>query len=319
MTVWAVCNRTSSRQVFFFPYRADLELLQVPLLTFLVCLLCALIYWAQASNEHDVIEKTESFCAEKSPRLYRIVVKKTTGRSAHEVCPALMFELRRAADPEQFIREKMIQDARIAGYSEDDGRALMTEAVLKQYQLYLRATPELLTASLWYQPETYNIVRMVTAAFAHGSWSHLIGNLFFFFAFAATVEVILGWWRYVALLLTLALGTHIAYAITSAGMEQALPTVGLSGVVMGMMGMFAWFLPAHGIRCFIWFFVVFTRVVIPAWILFAWYLGWDLFALAQGDKSGVNLVAHVSGAFIGYGLGFAFLRKRKRDILALNT
>ena len=118
-----------------------------------------------------------------------------------------------------------------------------------QFERYKERTPEYLTAKLWYQPETFNPVTMLSAALSHGSWSHLIGNLFFFFAFAATVEVILGMWRFVLFTVTLAVGTHIAYSLTSLGMEAPVPTVGLSGVVMGMMGMFAWFLPAHGIRC----------------------------------------------------------------------
>ena len=303
--------------MFFFPYRADLELLQVPLLTFLICLACALIYWAQADNEHKINATTKEFCAESAPRDYQNIIKKITGRSAKNICAGLMYQIRRAADPETYVRTQLIRDARFAGYSVAESQDYMTSIVMLQFERYKERTPEYLTAKLWYQPETFNPMTMLSAALSHGSWSHLVGNLFFFFAFAATVEVILGMWRFVLFTVTLAVSTHIAYSLTSLGMEAPIPTVGLSGVVMGMMGMFAWFLPAHGIRCIWWFFVIFKRIVVPAWILFVWYLGWDVYALTQGDSGGVNLVAHVSGAIIGYGVGFVFLRRRKDEFLLL--
>ena len=59
-------------------------------------------------------------------------------------------------------------------------------------------------------------------------------------------------------------------------------------------------------------------VAVPAWLLVAWYIGWDaydLFVLSD-DSSGVNLVAHVSGAALGYLAGIAFFRSRRREIKA---
>jgi len=229
-----------------------------------------------------------------------------------------MFSIRKAPDPELYLRDRVIRGTRIAGYSAEQSTALMTRVILTEYKRFQGVTPEYLMEKLWYRPASYDVLRMVSAAFSHGSWTHLIGNLFFFFAFAAAVEIILGWWKYLLLILGLAIGTHLAYSLTSLGVAAPAPTVGLSGVVMGMMGMFAWFLPKHGIRCFFWFLVFFKRFAIPAWVLFAWYLGLDIYALTRADNSGVNLVAHVSGALIGYLSGALFLRSRKREIRRLN-
>ncbi|NKC11275.1 MAG: hypothetical protein GKR94_03420 [Gammaproteobacteria bacterium] len=66
----------------------------------------------------------------------------------------------------------------------------------------------------------------------------------FFFAFAATVEIILGAWRYILVFLALAIGTHVTYSPTG----DTVPTLSLYGVVMGVMGLYAWFLPTSGIR-----------------------------------------------------------------------
>ena len=47
--------------MFFFPYRADLELLKIPLLTILVCIVCIAVYWQQAKNQELVASATKSF------------------------------------------------------------------------------------------------------------------------------------------------------------------------------------------------------------------------------------------------------------------
>lgn len=166
-----------------------------------------------------------------------------------------------------------------------------------------------------YEPDSFKLKNMITAAFAHGSWSHVIGNLFFFFAFAAAVELALGIVAYTLIFLALAIGTHLAYSYSLYGVADALPTLGLSGVVMGMIGLFAYLMPTVKIRCF-WWFIVFVRIFrVPAWILAAWYIGWDIYDLKHaGNHSGINFIAHVSGAGIGFSLGLLFFRKRRSKI-----
>jgi membrane associated rhomboid family serine protease len=156
---------------------------------------------------------------------------------------------------------------------------------------------------------------MITAAFAHGSWDHLLGNLFFFFAFAASVEMILGMLSYVLIFATLAVGTHLSYSLAMMNVNDALPTLGLSGVVMGMIGVFVYLMPKINIRCFFWFFVIFRIVKAPAWLLAAWYVSWDIYALYfSEDQSAINFIAHLSGATIGFGLGLIFLVERKEKL-----
>jgi membrane associated rhomboid family serine protease len=156
---------------------------------------------------------------------------------------------------------------------------------------------------------------MVTAVFAHGGWGHLIGNLFFFFAFAATVEGIIGPILFPVVIIGLSFGTQIAFSLWAAGTGNMVPTLGLSGVVMGMIGLFTYFLPTAGIRCFVWAFVWAKTFAIPAWIITTWYVGWDIYNLSQDDGSaGVNFMAHVSGAVLGLLSGMLFFRGLRDDV-----
>ena len=141
---------------------------------------------------------------------------------------------------------------------------------------------------------------MLSSSFSHGSWQHLGFNLLFFYVFAASIELIVGLLVFPLIILTMCITTSVAYSYGLFGTNATLPTVGLSGVVMGMMAMLAVLMPHVRIKVFIWI-LVFVRVVsVPALFVTLWYVGWDIFGLRHSDEStGVDYVAHVSGAATG--------------------
>jgi hypothetical protein len=94
-----------------------------------------------------------------------------------------------------------------------------------------------------------------------------------------------------------------------------LPTLGLSGVVMGMIGLSAFLMPAARIRTFVWFVFYARNFSIPAWVLAVWYMSWDTWdMLTSSDNSGINLVAHVSGGLAGYLIGYFWLKGCREEI-----
>lgn len=97
--------------------------------------------------------------------------------------------------------------------------------------------------------------------------------------------------------------------------HNSVPTLGLSGVVAGMIGLFAYLAPHMRIRCCAFFVFFWRTFAVPAWVLAAWFVGWDVYNLFH-DKgaSNVNLVAHVSGAVIGFLTGVAFFRGARERI-----
>ena len=116
--------------------------------------------------------------------------------------------------------------------------------------------------------------------------------------------------------MAMAFGTNIAYSLAMMGAENPLPTVGLSGVVMGMIAMLAYFLPTAKVRCFYWIFVRIGTIAVSALILATVYIGLDIYTLlTQEELGGVNLVAHVSGSILGLLLGLVFFRAKKNAIV----
>lgn len=80
---------------------------------------------------------------------------------------------------------------------------------------------------------------IVTYAFLHGSWAHVLLNAFWLAAFGSPVARRLGTAKFLLLCLLTALGGVAAHWLTH--MYDVTPMIGASGVVSGMMGAAAWF------------------------------------------------------------------------------
>jgi membrane associated rhomboid family serine protease len=177
---------------------------------------------------------------------------------------------------------------------------------LRNYHIKVPENPD---DGLAYETDSWNPVTMLTSTFAHGSWSHIIFNLIFFIAFAAAVEVLIGSFAYVSAFVVIGLAAGIFSSFSAMASGAHFSTVGLSGVVTGMIGMFAFLLPHGRIRCYYWFVIFIGSIAVPAWALALWYIGGDIYKLFAYDDHGiVNVMAHVSGGIAGYLFGLIFLR-----------
>lgn len=308
--------------MLFFPFKADIRLPGIPLLTILITIACLYIYWLQFNNDLVFYKYTSEFCAKTSNNKHKLVMNKLSRTdigfsTVEETCRSTYITIHTA--PDKAIQIKTIADntEKFSSKSLEQSHRYIENYLAESYDKFRINAPELLTNKLSYNPKTYNPVNMITSTFAHGGWDHVIGNLFFFFAFAATIEAILGILIFPLYVVALGIGTNLIYSLAVMASPEALPTVGLSGVVMGMMGLFTYFVPTARIKCFFWFLIIIRKFAIPAWLLALWYFGWDVYALTETGTSGnVNLVAHVSGFIMGYLIGFVFFRKRKRQVHA---
>ena len=304
--------------MFFFPYRADIKLDSWPVLTILLCVLCLVVFYFQTANERKVERATRRFCAEAQPRAFRLAVNTVYGDTSEQRCIQVMLGMHIAKDQQRFLRETAAGGRTLAGLSREQSDQFVTKAFADQYVDFANQVPKHLTRQLWYQPASWNVLHMITAAIAHGSWGHVLGNLVFFFAFEATLELLLGGLVYVAVLAALAMLSHSVYSLAMFATADALPTVGLSGVVYGVMALFVFFLPRTPIRCFAWIVIFFKRFSIPAWTLLVGFAGFDTYTLlSDGNTSNINLAAHVGGAGFGYLLGVALFRAKRDSVRKL--
>ncbi len=173
----------------------------------------------------------------------------------------------------------------------------------------------LITETLLYYPDSWNPITMVSASFAHAGFWHLFGNLVFFMAFAPALEILLGnSLRYIGIILFIALVTGVSYSLwTIFSGGEAVPTLGFSGVVMGMIGLASYLMPHARIRVFCWL-IIWRTFFVPAWVLAVIYIGLDAWTMLTADNfGGINLVAHVAGGLAGYAYGWLWLEDRKHE------
>lgn len=295
------------------PLSADLRLGRMPWITWAVMLLCIIVFAFQFQSNARFNVALGLYCqyAGSQARQYPNDII----RNHPDACYGLLFERHLAAERghdldalDEEYRERFSD-----GSKREIDRAI--DDIHRHYASFSEIAPTLLDAKLMYYPDSYNPLTMISSSLAHGGWLHIIFNLIFFFAFAPAVELIIGSaWRYTLALLAIAVTCSISYSLFSAGGDN-IPTLGLSGVVMGVIGLSAYLMPRARINTLIWFIIPLWRIPIPAWFLAIWFVGWDAWdLLSEGMDNGVNLVAHVSGGLAGYLIGRWFFKKRKEEI-----
>lgn len=139
-----------------------------------------------------------------------------------------------------------------------------------------------------------------TSMFLHGSWMHVIGNMWFLYIFGDNVEDYLGHFTYLTFYLLT--GLIAMTAQVAINLHSTVPTLGASGAIAGVLG--GYFVLYPRARVLTWFFVF--VIWVPAWVILGYwfvlnFLSGTATALAvQGQNlGGVAFWAHVGGFIAG--------------------
>jgi membrane associated rhomboid family serine protease len=143
-------------------------------------------------------------------------------------------------------------------------------------------------------------ITILTAMFLHGSWSHILGNMIFLWAFGPEIEDAMNPLRYLVFYFAGGLVAMLAQIAMSP--SSTVPTLGASGAIAAVMGAFLVTYPADKIRSVLFIFVFFRIAMIPAALLIGFWLLIQVFnvgSVATVQTGGVAYVAHVAGAIFG--------------------
>ena len=115
-----------------------------------------------------------------------------------------------------------------------------------------------------------SVTTLITHAFLHGSWFHIISNLWFLWIFGDNVEDSMGWGRFIIFYLACTIAA--AMAQIAADPAAITPMVGASGAIGGVMGAYARLYPRASIYTLIPIGFFLTTAVIPAvYMLGIWF------------------------------------------------
>lgn len=150
---------------------------------------------------------------------------------------------------------------------------------------------------------------LLTSIFMHGGLLHLAGNMLYLWIFGDNVEEVLGHGRYLLVYLACGIAASLAQIATAPG--SMIPTLGASGAIAGVMGMYLVWFPHNQVRVLVIRFltVMPAILVIGLWIVMQLALG--IGQPDAGETGGVAYAAHVGGAVAGIAFGLIF-RDRAR-------
>jgi membrane associated rhomboid family serine protease len=141
---------------------------------------------------------------------------------------------------------------------------------------------------------------ILTGMFMHASWSHIIGNMVFLWAFGPVLEDSMGRVRY--LIFYLLGGTVAAFAQIAADPGSTVPNLGASGAIAAVMGGFMVTFPSDRIRTIVFFGWFFRITIIPAALLIGLWFVVQLVSvgvIASSQSGGVAYLAHIGGLIFG--------------------
>jgi len=140
---------------------------------------------------------------------------------------------------------------------------------------------------------------LLTSMFLHGSWMHLLGNMWFLWLFGNNIEDSMGRLRFLGFYLLCGLTAALGQVI--ANPAAAVPMVGASGAISGVMGAYLLLYPRVRVYALIFIFIFFTSVALPAWVMLGyWFLLQFLSGIfAVRGEAGVAFWAHIGGFVAG--------------------
>ena len=153
---------------------------------------------------------------------------------------------------------------------------------------------------------------LLTSFFLHGSWFHLVTNLYFLLVFGRAVENNLGVWRWLLVLLVADQTGNLLHILGDP--RSDVPCVGASGGISGVITYYALRFPRARLGMLLNYGYVYWRWIrFPAWVAFLLWIGLQmLYAWEQlSGFSNDSALAHFGG--VGAGVVFWLIwRKRQR-------
>jgi membrane associated rhomboid family serine protease len=154
---------------------------------------------------------------------------------------------------------------------------------------------------------------VITSMFLHGSWMHLLGNMWFLWLFGNNIEDSMTRPRFVAFYLLSGLTAALAQVI--ADPASSVPMVGASGAISGVMGAYLVLFPRVRVYTMVPLGFLLHSMALPAWVMLIYWAFLQFFggvtSIASEQGGGVAFWAHLGGFVAGVVLVKVFERRER--------
>ncbi len=159
----------------------------------------------------------------------------------------------------------------------------------------------------------FHSYQLITSAFLHAGWLHLFGNMVFLMVIGSRVNSLVGNGLTLVLYPVLAVASGLAHMISTAGQPLGA-SLGASGAVMGLAGMYLVLMPTpkvHMVAWFRWiFWLRFKAFPVRGFWVVLFYIAFDVIYTVFGLESNVAHWAHLGGFLAGAAVALILLLLR---------
>ena len=145
------------------------------------------------------------------------------------------------------------------------------------------------------------VANIITSMFLHGSWMHLLGNMWFLWLFGNNIEDAMTRPRYLAFYLLCGLGAALAQVL--ADPDSNVPMVGASGAISGVMGAYLVLFPRVRVFTLVPLGFFLTSIALPAWVMLIYWVALQFLggvtSIVAEQTGGVAFWAHLGGFLTG--------------------
>jgi membrane associated rhomboid family serine protease len=152
---------------------------------------------------------------------------------------------------------------------------------------------------------------VLTSMFLHGSWMHLLSNMWFLWLFGNNIEDSTTRPRYLAFYLLTGLAAALGQVLANPASE--VPMVGASGAISGVMGAYLVLFPHVRVYTLVPLGFFLTTMALPAWVMLIYWAVLQFFggltSIVAAQEGGVAFWAHLGGFLAGVVLIKPFVRR----------
>jgi membrane associated rhomboid family serine protease len=152
-------------------------------------------------------------------------------------------------------------------------------------------------------PASMALFPLFSSMFLHGGLMHLLGNMLFLYIFGDNVEDAFGHIGYLFFYLLCGIGSGLIHVMFN--WDSAIPALGASGAISGVMGAYAVLFPNHRILTFFFIFLI----PVPAILILGYWFVLQFVAgingLGMATAGGVAWWAHIGGFLMGVVIAWA--------------
>lgn len=141
----------------------------------------------------------------------------------------------------------------------------------------------------------FRLWQLVTYAFMHGGYEHILFNMFGLYMFGGVIERTFGARNYTVYYFVCAIVAAVAQLLVVKYFTHGFyPTIGASGALFGLLLAFGMLYPQEKV------FLIFLPIPMPAWLFVIGYALVELVLGVTGTQAGVAHFAHLGGMVGGY-------------------